>query len=119
TIAEDPVIFLVIIIFLAAGDARALHGLGAAGELPQQLVAAAQRIRWTRSRFALELVRELDAVHDLVLEARALSNVELVAVAVARAKALVALTRLAERIESHDAIERVLRHGRAPAVAGG
>src|SRR5207245_3262248 len=60
TIAEDPVIVLVIIIILAAGDARDLHSLGAAGELPQQLVAAAQRIRRTRSRFALELVRELD-----------------------------------------------------------
>ena len=63
TIAEDPVIVLVIIIILAAGDARDLHGPGAAGDLPQQLVAAAQRIRRTRSRFALELVRELDAVH--------------------------------------------------------
>ena len=35
-----------------ASDARDLHGLGAAGELPEQLVAAAQRIgrRWERLR---------------------------------------------------------------------
>src|SRR2546426_938347 len=119
TIAEDPVVVLVIIIILAAGYARDLHGLGPAGELPQQLVAAAQRIRRTRSRCALELVRELDAVHDLVLEARALSNVELVAVAVARAKALVALTWLVERIEVHDQIELVVRAVRHPSVGVG
>ena len=37
-------------------DARDLHGLGAAGELPEQLVAAAQRIRRARSRFGRRAV---------------------------------------------------------------
>ena len=32
-------------------DARDLHRLGAAGELPEQLVAAAERIRGARRRF--------------------------------------------------------------------
>ena len=90
-------------------DARDLHGLGAAGELPEQLVAAAQRIRRARSRFGRERVRELDAVDHPVLEARALPDVELVAVAVAGAQALVALTRLVERVEVHDQVELVVR----------
>ena len=100
-------------------DARDLHGLGAAGELPEQLVAAAQRIRRARSRFGLERVRELDAVDHLVLEARALANVELVAVAVAGTQALVALTRLVERVEVHDQIELVVRAVRHPGVGVG
>ena len=35
-------------------DARDLHGLGAAGELPEQLVAAAERIGRARRRFGLQ-----------------------------------------------------------------
>src|SRR5262249_16053242 len=65
-------------------ETRDRHGLGATCELPEQLVAAAQGNRWTRRRPSIELVRELDTVDHLVLEARALSDVELVAVTVAR-----------------------------------
>ena len=103
----------------AAQDPGDLHGLGAAGELPEQLVAAAQRIRGTGSRLWLERIRELDAVDHLVPEARTLSDVELVAVAVAGPQALVALTRLVERVEVHDQVELVVRAVRHPGVGVG
>ena len=66
-----------------------------------------------------ELLRELDAVDRLVREARVLSDVELVAVAVAGTQALVALTRLVERVEVHDEIELVVRAVGHPRVRVG
>ena len=95
-------------------DARDGHRLGAAGELPEQLVAAAEGIGRARSRLGRERVLELDAVDRFVLQARALADVELVAVAVAGAQALVALSRLVERIEVHDQVELVVRRRSTP-----
>src|SRR5688572_21072243 len=84
------------------------HGLGTAGELPEQLVAAADGIRSTRRRLGGQRVRELDAVHRLVIQAGALGDVELVPVAVAGSQTLVALTRLVERIEVHYQVQLVV-----------
>jgi hypothetical protein len=104
---------------LAAGDTRHLHGLGAAGQLPQQLVPAAEGIGSTGGRLGREPVGELDSVHDTVLETRTLSDVELVAIAVARPQALIALARLVEGVEVHDQIELVVRAVGHPGVGVG
>src|SRR5262249_44973275 len=88
-----------------------LHGLGAAGELPEQLVAAAHAGSGAGRPSRLEIVPELDAVYHAVPEARAPGNVELVAVAVARAQAMVTLTRLVEGVEIHDQVELVVQAG--------
>ena len=93
----------------AGGDARDGHRLGAAGELPQQFVAAAERVARARCRFRLQRVRELDAVDHARRQALADADVELVAVAVARAQALVALARLVQRVEVHDEVQLVMR----------
>ncbi len=95
-------------------DARDLHRLGAAGELPEQLVAATERIRGARRRLGPQAILELDAIDQLVLEARALGDVELVAVAIARAQSLIALSRFVKRVEVHDQVELVVRLVRHP-----
>src|SRR6266849_11177425 len=81
-----------------AREARDRHGLGAAGELPKDLIAPAHLISRTGSLCRRDRIRELDAVDHFVREARANGNVELVAVAVASTQALVALTRLVKRV---------------------
>ena len=111
------VVVLVVVRFIlvsARRQPRHLHRLGAAGQLPQQLVAAAERIAGTWRGFGLQGLGELDAVHQIVLEARALRHVELVAVAVARAQSLIALSGLVQRVEVHDQIELVVRRVRHP-----
>ena len=69
------------------------------------------------SRF--ERVRELDAINQLVLQARAFADVELVAVAIAGAKALIALAGLVQRVEIHDQVEFVVRAVRHPGIGVG
>src|SRR5215471_2856188 len=95
-------------------EAGYLHRLGAPGQLPEQLVAAAHgRIR-TWGRRQLELVLELDAIDHLVPETRPFRDVELVAIPVAGAQALVALTGFMERVEVHDQVQFVVRARRDP-----
>src|SRR5207253_7919070 len=62
--------------------ARHGHGLGAAGELPEQLVSAAESVGRRRRSLGRDRVAELDAINRFILETRALADVELVAVAV-------------------------------------
>ena len=68
---------------------------------------------------AFERVLEFDAVDDLVLEALADRDVELIAIAIACTQTLVALTRLVQRVEVHDQVELVVRAGRHPRVGVG
>src|SRR5207249_8856372 len=80
-------------------EASNLHRLGAARQLPQQFVAAAQRVRRAWGGRRLEGVGELDAIDNFVIEGRTCCDMELITVAVARAQSMVSLTRLMERIE--------------------
>ena len=86
-------------------DPRDRHRFGAAGDLPQELVAAAQGIRRLRSRFGRERLFELDAIDHAVGQAFPNADVELVKVAVACAQALVTLAGLVQRVEVHDQVE--------------
>ena len=99
---------------LGVRDPGDLHRLGAAGQLPEQLVPAAERIGRARRGLGLQLVGELDAVDHIVLEALPPGDVELVAVAVAGAKALVALAGLVQRVEVHDQVQLVVGLVRHP-----
>ena len=117
--APVPVVIVVVAVTLRLFEAGDLHRLGAAGKLPEQLVAAAERIVRARGRLGLEPVRELDAIDHPRLEARALRDVKLVAIAVARAQALIALARLVQRVEVHDQVELVVVAGRHPRIGIG
>src|SRR5262249_44063350 len=81
--------------FVASGDVRVDagygHGLRAAGDLPEDFVAASQRVAGLRWGREIQGIGEFDAINDLVGEARALSDVEFVAIAIARAQPLIAL----------------------------
>ena len=61
----------------------------------------------------------LDAIYQRVFEACTFGNMEFVTIAVARAQALVALTRLVERIEIHDQIQLLVRIVRDPRIGVG
>ena len=90
------------------------HRLGAAGELPQQLVAAPKGIVRARRAFGHEAVLELDAIDETIGNLLGDADMELVPVAVACTQALIALTRLVEGVEVHDQIKPVVRAVRRP-----